>query len=249
VVLSLTGSGFGGIWNSGLWTTTPVRRFVGAVADGVVFIAAAAFWWWLVVDVFDVYGLSWRFLNFLTRARPEDAQTRNLAALIWTALALFFPFPWLPRTAKTIIGKVAAPVAHLVRSRFVGMGGSSTFGGLFNDWAHPHRPGQLMLGGSLYDPGWLVGRSDDRHFITIATSRSGEGRSAIIPNLLTWPGSALVIDPKGQSLDSARAVTLENPCMNDGEQAGGLPGRIVGGQGPGRAGRGLAPVRARGMRP
>jgi type IV secretory pathway TraG/TraD family ATPase VirD4 len=56
-----------------------------------------------------------------------------------------------------------------------------------------------MLGGSLYDPGWIVGRPDDRHFITIATSRSGKGRSAIIPNLLKWPGSALVIDRKGQN--------------------------------------------------
>lgn len=45
---------------------------------------------------------------------------------------------------------------------------------------------------------------DDRHFITIATSRSGKGRSGIIPNLLTWPGSALVIDPKGQNA----AVTM-----------------------------------------
>jgi hypothetical protein len=89
--------------------------------------------------------------------------------------------------------------APLVRSRFVGMGGSSSFGGLFNDWAHPHREGQLLLGGSMYSPGWIVGRPDDRHFITIATSRSGKGRSAIIPNLLTWPGSALVIDPKGQN--------------------------------------------------
>jgi len=31
----------------------------------------------------------------------------------------------------------------------------------------------------------------------MATSRAGKGRSAIIPNLLTWRGSALVIDPKG----------------------------------------------------
>ena len=100
---------------------------------------------------------------------------------------------------KTLIGKTAAPFARLVRSRFVGMGGSSSFGGLFHDWAHRHRQGQLLLGGSMYSPGWIVGRSDDRHFITIATNRSGKGRSAIIPNLLTWPGSALVIDPKGQN--------------------------------------------------
>ena len=198
VVLSLTGSSFGGIWNSGLWTTLPARRLLGAAADAAVLIATALASWWLVVYVIDVPGLSLRFLRFLTRERPEDAQFIWFVMLIWTGMALLVPFYGIPRT-KTLIGKVAAPFARLVRSRFVGMGGSSSFGGLFHDWAHRHREGQLLLGGSMYSPGWIVGRSDDRHFITIATSRSGKGRSAIIPNLLTWPGSALVIDPKGQN--------------------------------------------------
>ncbi len=44
-----------------------------------------------------------------------------------------------------------------------------------------------------------VGRSDDRHMITIAGSRAGKGRSAIIPNLLRWPGSCVVLDPKGEN--------------------------------------------------
>jgi hypothetical protein len=198
VVLSLTGSTFGGIWNSGLWTTLAARRCMGAVADAAMFIATALASWWLVVDVIGVPGLSWRFLHFLTRGRPEDAQFVGFVMLLWTGMALLVPFYGISRY-KTLIGKAAAPFARLVRSRFVGMGGSSSFGGLFHDWAHRHREGQLLLGGSLYSPGWIVGRPDDRHFITIATSRSGKGRSAIIPNLLTWPGSALVIDPKGQN--------------------------------------------------
>ena len=198
VVLTLTGSSFGGIWNSGLWTTTFVRRLVGAVANAAVWIGTAAASWWLVVDVIGVPGLSVRFLRFLTHDRPDDAQAVGFVVLLWTAFVFFAPFKWMPRY-KTIIGKAASPLAHLVRSRFTGMGGSSSFGGLFNDWAHPHHEGQLLLGGSVYDPDWIVGRSDDRHFITIATSRSGKGRSAIIPDPLTWPGSALVIDPKGQN--------------------------------------------------
>ena len=68
-----------------------------------------------------------------------------------------------------------------------------------DEWANPWRPGRVLLGASLYDPKWLVGVEDDRHACLIATSRAGKGRSAIIPNLLTWPGSALVIDPKGQN--------------------------------------------------
>lgn len=41
------------------------------------------------------------------------------------------------------------------------------------------------------------------HIITIAPTGAGKGRGAIIPNLLTYPGSAIVIDPKGE----AAAVT------------------------------------------
>ena len=44
---------------------------------------------------------------------------------------------------------------------------------------------------------YKLGYKDDRHIITIAGNRGGKGRSAIIPNLINWPYSALVIDPKG----------------------------------------------------
>jgi type IV secretion system protein VirD4 len=39
----------------------------------------------------------------------------------------------------------------------------------------------------------------DRHLLTIAPTRSGKGVSAVVPNLLTYAGSALVIDPKGEN--------------------------------------------------
>ncbi|MEO1642771.1 MAG: type IV secretory system conjugative DNA transfer family protein, partial [Pseudomonadota bacterium] len=45
----------------------------------------------------------------------------------------------------------------------------------------------------------FIGLGDDRHLVTIAASRSGKGRSAIIPNLLLYPGSTLVLDPKGEN--------------------------------------------------
>src|SRR6185312_15521150 len=78
-------------------------------------------------------------------------------------------------------------------------GGSARFAGLLDEWANPWKPGDVLLGRSMYDPRWLVGIKDDRHVATIATTRAGKGRSVIIPNLLTWRGSALVIDPKGQN--------------------------------------------------
>ena len=42
-----------------------------------------------------------------------------------------------------------------------------------------------------------IGVADDRHLITVAGSRAGKGRGVIIPNLLSYPGSMIVIDPKG----------------------------------------------------
>lgn len=63
----------------------------------------------------------------------------------------------------------------------------------------------------LSGPGIILGRwpsllnapllrlSTEKHLLTIAPSRAGKGVSAIIPNLLTYPGSAFVIDPKGEN--------------------------------------------------
>ena len=45
----------------------------------------------------------------------------------------------------------------------------------------------------------MIGWNDDRHVMTIAGSRAGKGVSLIIPNLLFYEGSALVIDPKGEN--------------------------------------------------
>lgn len=46
--------------------------------------------------------------------------------------------------------------------------------------------------------GQPIGVRDDRHIVTVAGSRAGKGRAVIMPNLLTYPGSMLVIDPKGE---------------------------------------------------
>ena len=46
--------------------------------------------------------------------------------------------------------------------------------------------------------GNMIGLSDDRHMITVAGSRAGKGRSAIIPNMLSYTGSVMATDPKGE---------------------------------------------------
>jgi type IV secretion system protein VirD4 len=70
-------------------------------------------------------------------------------------------------------------------------------------WAHPTqlgpswdwKPGMVMLGK------WerrVLGRDDDRHVVTVAGSRAGKSSTVLIPNLMRYPGSVLVLDPKGE---------------------------------------------------
>lgn len=59
-----------------------------------------------------------------------------------------------------------------------------------------------------------IGVNDDRHLVTIAGSRSGKGTSAIIPNLCLYPGSVIVIDPKGENatITAARRGEGSDSC-------------------------------------
>lgn len=73
-----------------------------------------------------------------------------------------------------------------------------------------HHPAKLFLGlvnaqiarsksGERFASGGTqIGIADDRHALTIAGSRAGKGRSAIIPNMMRYTGSVLAIDPKGE---------------------------------------------------
>lgn len=70
-------------------------------------------------------------------------------------------------------------------------------------WGHPWelgpnwdwKPGMLLLGQWQGRP---LGIGDDRHAVTIAGARAGKSSTVLIPNLLRYPGSAVVLDPKGE---------------------------------------------------
>ena len=157
----------------GLWSSGPVRRLIGWVAGALLFTGFASV--------------------LLVAAKTAAPLTPAIKLLVVGAAWRY------RRHAKTFVGRFTRPLRWLVAGRHFGMGGTSRFSGLMDEWANPWKPGRILLGASLYDPKWLVGVEDDRHFCLIATSRSGKGRAVTIPNLLTWPGSALVIDPKGQN--------------------------------------------------
>jgi type IV secretion system protein VirD4 len=64
------------------------------------------------------------------------------------------------------------------------------------EWRWREGDPTLLLG--RYQDQTIGLRTDDRHVITVAGSRAGKGRSLILPNLATWPGSVIAIDPKGE---------------------------------------------------
>lgn len=183
----LSGTGRGG----GVWSTNFMRRLIGMTANALLTICGT-----IVLGFIAIGSAQYlhRFFNI-----PPSGNGYLVVSLVIGAPAFYLIFevgvPWI----KIGLGKGTRPLRRFWRSRHTGMGGSAKFAGLLEEWANPWKPGQILLGASIYDPEWKVGVPDDRHFMTIATSRSGKGRSAIIPNLLTWPGSALVIDPKGQN--------------------------------------------------
>jgi type IV secretory pathway TraG/TraD family ATPase VirD4 len=59
--------------------------------------------------------------------------------------------------------------------------------------------GQIWVG-ETFDGGPVpIGYRDDRHVLLVSGTRGGKGTSVIIPNLCLWPGSCIVIDPKGEN--------------------------------------------------
>lgn len=194
---------FTGMVREGLFSSAMMRPVKGFAADVIVWGIAT----WLVVRGLNIFWIV--FPAVADKIRPivhsPNPDITNWLFDLWALGVLLSVINWGSRKLKIFIGRATRPFRRFARAIAFGQGGSSRFHGMLEEWANPWKPGMLLLGTSLHTRGWKVGVPDDRHFISIATSRSGKGRSGIIPNLLTWPGSTLVIDPKGQNA----AVTLE----------------------------------------
>jgi type IV secretion system protein VirD4 len=159
--------------SDGLWKSTIGRRLIGFAAIAALNLTVAA--------------------TFAIAAYLVISNTLLAAAM---GIAAAIP---LRRHAKIGLGRGTRKLRWFLAGRHAGLGGSARWSGLLDEWANPWSPGMVLLGRSKYDPSWLVGIHDDRHVCTIATSRAGKGRSVVQPNLLTWPGSVICIDPKGEN--------------------------------------------------
>lgn len=95
----------------------------------------------------------------------------------------------------------------------------------------------LRRGGFRAERGILIGRSRGRplvfggaeHVILYAPTRSGKGVGVVIPNLLTWPDSAVVLDVKRENWDATagfRAAHGQDVVMFDPLDAEGRTARF-----------------------
>jgi len=77
-------------------------------------------------------------------------------------------------------------------------------------WLSPEAAQKFAYQGSLFaDRVWVgeafdwrstpLGYADDRHVCLVSGSRGGKGVGVIVPNLCFWPGSAIIVDPKGEN--------------------------------------------------
>lgn len=66
---------------------------------------------------------------------------------------------------------------------------------------HTYVPGQIILGKFA---GRYIGYLDDRPQVTIAGARAGKTSTILEPNLYLYPGSMLVLDPKGELARTAQ---------------------------------------------
>ena len=74
------------------------------------------------------------------------------------------------------------------------------------EWGNPRllRPsekarGLFYLGNEEPDGDESLGLCNEHHIMAVGGTRGGKGSSVIIPNLLLWEGSVMVIDPKGEN--------------------------------------------------
>lgn len=115
----------------------------------------------------------------------------------WLAIVAFISWVILLRMGQGRIARIYAPIRGFLDRGRMSYGGSARFATMFEEWGKSYKSGTLFVGKSLHNPYDEIGLSGEAHMLTIAGSRGGKGSSVIIPNLLLWEGSAVVIDPKG----------------------------------------------------
>ncbi len=122
----------------------------------------------------------------------------------WFAFDAYAPAIFLRGAAVAASGGLLSAGAAILLSvwRARERGRAGTFGTA--RWASPQ---EIRQAGLLGDEGVVLGRHDQdylrhqgpEHVLCFAPTRSGKGVGLVVPSLLTWPGSTIVHDIKGEN--------------------------------------------------
>lgn len=146
---------------------------------------------------------------------PTFRFTLILSKIVWHFLPL-----WLGLTATLVIAKtpleaailgglwafVGCMIHHFADQFMAYFGGPDTYGTAALA-SRNQVAAKGLISGAFNDKGLMLGRLDgdmiryagDGHLITFAPTRSGKGVGCVIPNLLEFKGSAIVVDIKGEN--------------------------------------------------
>lgn len=118
---------------------------------------------------------------------------------------------WLGKFIVLIIAKGDERESWMLRARTaLGLHGGSALSteGLpvmlaGDEFARYESNNRLSVKGASLFLGFVEGREfhykTEKHVLIVASTRSGKGRDLIVPNLLAYPHSAFVLDPKGEN--------------------------------------------------
>ena len=209
--------------------TAPVLAALLLVAAGGALVAARG-------PVYSpMQGLTWMI------RLGRYASTPSATASPTTGSAAGTPRPRGANLARPRVAPaVAVAAARARRAYLLGFGGTllpTVLLGLVARTPHRRRPPSVSHGSARWGDGaelvaargpWIgrapAGRAAQRvlryagegHMLTVAPARSGKGVGAVIPNLLTYPGSVIVTDLKGENYEitgAHRRVALEQEVI------------------------------------
>jgi type IV secretory pathway TraG/TraD family ATPase VirD4 len=195
-----------------------LNGFKNALEGSVLFMAAAAFSWLPMVFLLDVgilRGGIWPGLLWLA-----------LFGILFVGGNRFLPARLRIGWSRFFEGRTAAPGTH----------GTARFGEAKDAEAAGHlapaSPSDTFVLGWLRGTGHLAdGRfRQGGHVLTCAPTGAGKGIGAVIPNLLEYPGSAFVLDFKGENYavtarakrEAGQAVFLIDPFGITGAPSHGM---------------------------
>lgn len=139
---------------------------------------------------FSIFRWAWRFNHYGGNVRPTLSSGMHLYVLVQVATYLVYFFLYGLR--KLISGKTQLPpgsARFATKSEILKSGLTGTI-----------RKGGIVIGKMLFGKKVLrVSESEDRHVFLIAPTRYGKGVGMIIPTLLEWPHSVVVLDVKGEN--------------------------------------------------